>query len=864
MPLAAVAEVCHQELCASAASTIDNVAVTHLLPASLSNSRQNTLKPHAELVVLAPQRLVFLPVPPKPPDKKFGDDGKTEFMVFGRVPQTLPLILPNPVNLVFPFAFETKSGTSLRSLVFVTRPLLHHSIILQIDGLLYACFRLRLERDVCVLHCDTAFCDAVGPGVSPASTFCGLFWPAPSLLSAVILAVKYERGYGVFVGPTDCDAWKLLMLPLNQRTTTYLTFTFTGLDNLQWCARFCSFVYQGKIKRKKPDLLFAIVPIYAAQVPLRVSILPFCPARISSMQHIPVASDDTAKQCSPLPLAMGIPRPTQLSVWNVHVMKLLAPMFPHADVRALFLQAVLPSGARLMFAGDNNKRVLVANAPMKPEILAQIRERFVSEVAKGRMMGPFDRCPFPNEWNSCQARSTPLDTRKKDKYDILSERFRVVSNFSAGRARSINNLIYSPKLLSSHLQSSQLRDLLFSLGPGARFNAIDQQDAFRADHINLADAHLYCYQLVKEWFIDLRDPFGNVKSEYTYAIIVAVLKWAFGNDEKIIAGDSKIIGYVDNWFLLSRANCPSHDARWSHLKSVFELIGAPMHEEQSSLLSVVNALGWDWDTLTNSFSCPTDKYNNCLRLSIEWARRAAADDVFLFTEIDSIAGLFQWISTACPAIIPAVASLQALKHAIKLSGQHERRLDGRSATAVVALATFFKSWNRSCPIFAGFSPVAQWEFLLRVDASTDFGAGGFCLPSATCFIHAWSADERARALAHSSTPIRESTTFFELQGILLALTHFAPQLRGKRVQIECDNEGAIRDLVTCFSGKTLCMEVIAQIRDLCAAFFITTRFEHILASFNCIADSLSHDLFPQAYALCQQELQVNLLEPHRF
>ena len=119
MPLAAVAEVCHQELCASAASTIGNVAVTHLLPASLSSSRQNTLKPHAELVVLAPQRLVFLPVPPKPPDQKIDDVGKTEFMIFGRVPQTLPLILPNPVNLVFPFAFETKSGTSLRSLVFV-------------------------------------------------------------------------------------------------------------------------------------------------------------------------------------------------------------------------------------------------------------------------------------------------------------------------------------------------------------------------------------------------------------------------------------------------------------------------------------------------------------------------------------------------------------------------------------------------------------------------------------------------------------------------------------------------------------------------------------------------------------------------
>ena len=261
--------------------------------------------------------------------------------------------------------------------------------------------------------------------------------------------------------------------------------------------------------------------------------------------------------------------------------------------------------------------------------------------------------------------------------------------------------------------------------------------AFRADHINLADAHLYCYHLLKEWFIDLRDPFGNIKSEYTYAIIVAVLKWAFGNDVKIVADDSKLLGYVDNWFLLSRADCKSHDARWTHLKSTFDLLGAPMHEEQSSLHSVVNALGWDWDLLTNSFSCPADKYTNCLRLATEWAERAAANDVFSFVEIDSIAGLFQWISTACPAIIPAVASLQALKHAIKLSAQRERRLDSRSATAVVALATFFKSWNRCCPIFAGFSPVSHWEVLLRVDASTDFGTGGFCLPSRmfdTCLV----------------------------------------------------------------------------------------------------------------------------------
>ena len=160
--------------------------------------------------------------------------------------------------------------------------------------------------------------------------------------------------------------------------------------------------------------------------------------------------------------------------------------------------------------------------------------------------------------------------------------------------------------------------------------------------------------------------------------------------------------------------------------------------------------------------------------------------------------------------------------------------------------------------------MSSWEVLIRVDASTDFGAGGFCLPSRACLIHAWSPDERSSALAHSDAPMRESTTFFELKGILLVLTRFSDLLKGKIVQVECDNEAAVRDLTCCFSGKPLCMSVIAQIRDLCAFFNITMRIEHILASFNTVADCLSHNLFTQADDECQLELQVRLLEPTRF
>ena len=731
------------------------------------------------------------------------------------------------------------------------------------DGLLFAVFRLRLERDVCACSLHDAFFVNFSTGASPASTFCGLFMPSPPLLNAVILAVKHERGYGVFVGPVGCDAWANLSPTSTSPPKKLLVFSFKGPDDTPWQGIFASFAYQGCVKRKKQDTHFDIAVLPHEHISRTVGIIPFCPARISSFPFFPKASDDTARRCAPLDVALGIPRPIQSVIWNTEVMATLSNLFPHRDVAKLFVEAVSPSGASLLFVGDRSKRVAVANGDLDANMLLQIRERFISEVALNRMMGPFNRCPFPNEWNGHQARNTPLDTRRKDKYDPLSQRFRVISNFSAGRSASINNLIYSPKLISTHLQCAHLRDILFHMGQQAIFNAIDQQDAFRADHIRLDDAHLYCYQVGPEWFIDLRDPFGNIKSEYTYALVVAVLKWAFECDGSIVVHGSSLLGYVDNWFLLSPRDCTTHDTRWKNLKDKFLLLGAPMHEEQDSRVGIVNALGWDWDLSTGHFSCPLDKYNNCRRVMNEWATRASADDCFTFTEIESLAGLFQWVSTACPIIISSVASLQALKHIMKRTGAISRKLDERCKLAVADLAAFFVAWDRTCPLFSGFSPTSHWEVLIKVDASTDFGSGGFCLPSLDCHIHMWSAEERACAMAHSVSAIRESTTFFELLGILLILTQFAPLLYGKRVQIECDNEAAVRDLVCCFSGKPMCMHVIARIRNLCAANHIITRFEHTLASFNAIADRLSHDDFPQADTLCHEEFSRHLLPPLR-
>ena len=81
-----------------------------------------------------------------------------------------------------------------------------------------------------------------------------------------------------------------------------------------------------------------------------------------------------------------------------------------------------------------------------------------------------------------------------------------------------------------------------------------------------------------------------------------------------------MLGYVDNWFLLSPRDSASHDIRWRKLKDMFSLLGAPMHEKQDSRVGIINALGWDWDLSAGHFSCPPDKYDNCCRVMNEWAR----------------------------------------------------------------------------------------------------------------------------------------------------------------------------------------------------------------------------------------------------
>ena len=771
----------------------------------------------------------------------------------------------SPFGIFQPLPVGPVCRFPLREIVFTARSLvMPTSLLLQIDGLLFATFRERLERDVCATSCTEAFCHFWGPGVSAASTFCGLYYPAPALLDVTIFACRAERGFGVFIMRRDSEA----LSSLQSEDLVLLSFIFIDTLFQDWCGVFCSFAFSGRVVRKKPHKAFDVFAINAACVPTKIGLLPFCPARVSPTPFYPCSVKDTCKASPSLDHFHGAALPVLTSPWDVSAITECASAYPFSDVAKLCVAAASSVGSTSLFAGDRSKCVLAKNSPLSPKEWDKIREKFLADVALNRMSGPFPRCPFPNDWCDAQARQISLSTRPKDKWDPFSERFRVISSLSVHKPASVNDLVFSPKLVSFHLQATNLRDTLFRFGPHALFNTIDQVEAFRSNKINLRDAHLYVYMVprgsIEEWFFDLAACFGAIVSEWSYAVEVAVIKWSLQNDLLVVGSSfssAALEGFVDNWFLIGSSNDASFHSKWTRVKQRFTSLGVDMHEEQLNINGPINAIGWDWDTASSVFSCPIDKLTAARALIFEWSQRALTGGVFSSLEIAKLVGLQRWVATACPIIIPSVAYIQAFGFTISVT-QKAVALDARAAAAVHFLSAFFTSWNGQCPIRAGFSPIYSFEFLIRSDASTSDGCGGFCLPFTpslcgfnACF-HSWSPDEKAQALGHREDSVRESTMFLELLSLLILLEHFVPHLRARRVQFECDNESAVRALCKGFSKMPLCMKLIAQFWLICAENNIIPRFVHILAQYNTIADELSHFRPLQAEAAAISEFNV--------
>ena len=137
-------------------------------------------------------------------------------------------------------------------------------------------------------------------------------------------------------------------------------------------------------------------------------------------------------------------------------------------------------------------------------------------------------------------------------------------------------------------------------------------------------------------------------------------------------------------------------------------------------------------------------------------------------------------------------------------------------------ATFFRSWDRICPLVQAFGPTAGAQVYGWVDASTSWGCGGILYihscrgskPKLFGFNRPWSTSERTKC----SGPTRESTGAFETLAILYWLIQFAYSCRLQRLLLLTDCEAVALAFGKAFSDNNTMLESIRESRVLLAKY----------------------------------------------
>ena len=736
------------------------------------------------------------------------------------------------------------------------------SLVTQLDGLAYATTGVRLERDVLALNDSAAFTANFGLlRFEACSSFFGFYHTSMEHMPAVVAALHATKLCGTFVVPV----WPGRGVRIGDKGTPWYEFLMSkallvvdlprdafGRRPLPFGVQavVANFGYVGRLKAKRrPEKRWTLQSVSCLKgapgsspkigpVPHMLTMVPE-----AAGQYRPGSELDTVRGVAPVPDALVSPSPPTpaKSRYNLEVLRKWARGYPYRDVAELALQ-VADKGVD-PFVGDMSKHVPQTNGKLSVAGVAKSRSNWVEEVQEGRAWGPSRLAPFK------AFRSCPLFDVPKAKYDPTDARVRMISNFAKGGDESVNSLCWSPRPLYVSLRPCHLRDraafYAAVYGPGVKAWTADKPSCFRWN-VNAARLlPLFVYQMEteshgREFFVDLCNPFGCTFSEWGNQMVLAVERWNFAR-----MGLPDIDTFVDNYFHFVPPSV-HFESRCGAIEQTFKDLGIPLHERM--LGAQFKGLGWLWDLERMEMICPEDKFGALCGLLDTWARAEALS----LTDVRRAVGFMLWLSAGFEIGRGEIGHLTQLR----TKGEAILRRTGRAPQDVMikvsdearASLSFwhdvFPKWSRSAPIRLQFGPVASWEVLARVDASTDWGCGGIAIVrEADCvlwFKQAWTRSERG--MARPEHLLRESTGFFEFRALTRWMLTFGPQFRGKRILVEGDNASVAYGVESAYSDKAGSMEEIICFRKLCLRFNLIVRVRHIVGDvYNAVADALSHN-----------------------
>ena len=508
-----------------------------------------------------------------------------------------------------------------------------------------------------------------------------------------------------------------------------------------------------------------------------------------------------------LPIAHPAFHPVSM-VSSLNVSQFALDLAGHPDRKAVaYVLNGLQHGFRLGFQPARKLKPARKNKPSAFQNPKVIDDYLATEVARGRVAGPFPSPPLPN----LQVSSFGVIPKKGQ-----PGKWRLIVDLSSPHGSSVNDGIDADEFSLHYIHLDQIINMIAKHGPGDLMAKFDVEAAYHNIAVHLDDRYLLGMKWRGQFFVDLALPFGLRSAPYIFNSVADLVEWILKNKYRVI----DLMHNLDDFITVGPADslqC-SHNLQTS--LAICRSLGLPLHPNKcigpSTRLVV---LGIELDSLDQTARLPAEKLMALQELIQSWRTRRWCNRRQLESQIGHLhhAAKVVWPGrTFLRRMLDLLCCFHTRDHPICLSS--EFRLD------LQWWHDFLTSWHGvSLWLFPRMSAPTDVE--VTSDAAGSLGSGTYY--NNEWFSGAWVPSQADQSIAYK-----------ELFPVVVASHVWGSQWSRRHVLFRSDNEAVVHILLARTSKVPCIMHLFHHLLS-AARFHFTFTSQHIPGVHNNIAGALS-------------------------
>ena len=449
------------------------------------------------------------------------------------------------------------------------------------------------------------------------------------------------------------------------------------------------------------------------------------------------------------------------------------------------------------------------------------------EIAKGHILGPFDRPPLEDMVYS------PLNIVPKGD----TEQYRLIHDlaFPYDTDQSVNSCIPREWASVQYHYIDEVINIAVVLGRECQGARIDILSAFRNQPMSRSMLRFLGFTLNGKIYINCCLPFGAASSCFIFEKVATALQWIVSNE----TGCYYISHFLDDFPLLHKS-CESLTHFMHEFYRLMADIGMPVAVSKTlGPTPVLEYLGLTLNFLLQSLTIPEKKRQKCLDHVSKLLQAHAARRKVTIKQIQQAAGSLNFICQALPAgrvFLSGLYRLTRAEHGRTARAGHHRRLNAETAEDLAMFRQFLDEcageFEKSVP-FLHRLELDSSDLELFADSAGSAHLGLGCTFRNEWCQGFWSETE----LFHNN--YKPNIALLELLAIVLAVETWAAELAGKSIVLRSDNIATVAFINRMRADIPAAMQLLRHLTKTCLHFQIYVKARHIEGDRNIDCDLLS-------------------------